>query len=134
MKAVVIHATGGPEQLVLADCPIPCRPRRSAARRGLCRLQLGRQQVGWHLSHPMTYPMVLGFEVSGTVTALGPASRAWRSVTALRYSPTRRRLCREMRRGGVGSDQAAAGRGARRGGGVPDQALTAYTCCSRSTG
>src|SRR5258708_9626518 len=74
MKAVVIHATGGPDQLTLADMPDPvpgagevlidvavagCNWADTQVRQGI-------------YPHPMTYPLVLGFEVSGTVAALGP--------------------------------------------------------------
>jgi NADPH2:quinone reductase len=73
MKAVVIHATGGPEQLVVTDLsdPVPgpgevllavayagCNWADTQVRRGI-------------YPHPMIYPLVLGFEVSGTVAALG---------------------------------------------------------------
>jgi NADPH:quinone reductase-like Zn-dependent oxidoreductase len=73
MKAVVINATGGPEQLTLADMsdPVP----------GLGELLLDVAYAGCNWAdtqvrqgiypHAMTYPMVLGFEVSGTVAALG---------------------------------------------------------------
>ena len=77
MKAVVIHATGGPEQLAWPRCPIRCRARRSADRRRLCGLQLGRHAGPKGIyPHAMTYPMVLGFEVSGTVSRSGRASPA----------------------------------------------------------
>ena len=74
MKAVVIHATGGPEQLVLAEVPDPvpgagevvidvayagCNWADTQVRQGI-------------YPHTMTYPMVLGFEVAGTVSRLGP--------------------------------------------------------------
>jgi NADPH2:quinone reductase len=74
MKAVVIHATGGPEQLVLADRPDPVPGA------GEVLLEVAYAGCNWAdtqvrmgiYPHPMTYPMVLGFEVSGTVAALGP--------------------------------------------------------------
>ena len=73
MKAVVIYATGGPEQLVLADMPDPVPGR------GEVLLDVAYAGCNWAdtqvrmgiYPHPMTYPMVLGFEVSGTVAALG---------------------------------------------------------------
>lgn len=74
MKAVVIHATGGPEQLVLADLPDPVpgpgEVLLDVAYAG-CNWADTQVRVGIY-PHPMTYPMVLGFEVSGTVAALGP--------------------------------------------------------------
>ena len=73
MKAVVIHAKGGPDQLVLADMrdPVPgagevvidvayagCNWADTQVRQGI-------------YPHPMVYPLVMGFEVSGTVSKLG---------------------------------------------------------------
>lgn len=74
MKAVVIHALGGPEQLTLADMPDP------VAGPGEVLLDVAYAGCNWAdtqvrrgiYPHPMTYPMILGFEVSGTVAALGP--------------------------------------------------------------
>jgi D-arabinose 1-dehydrogenase-like Zn-dependent alcohol dehydrogenase len=74
MKAVVIHATGGPEQLVLADLPDPVPGAGEVlidvAYAG-CNWADTQVRMGIY-PHPMTYPMILGFEVSGTVAALGP--------------------------------------------------------------
>ena len=74
MKAVVIHATGGPEQLTLADMPDPVPGRGEVlvdvAYAG-CNWADTQVRMGIY-PHPMTYPMVLGFEVAGTVSALGP--------------------------------------------------------------
>lgn len=73
MKAVVIHATGGPEQLVLVDLPDPVpgpgEVLIDVAYAG-CNWADTQVRMGIY-PHPMTYPMVLGFEVSGTVAALG---------------------------------------------------------------
>lgn len=74
MKAVVIHATGGPEQLTVADVPDP------VAGPGEVLLDVAYAGCNWAdtqvrmgiYPHAMTYPMILGFEVSGTVAALGP--------------------------------------------------------------
>jgi NADPH:quinone reductase len=73
VKAVVIHAIGGPEQLALAELPDPT----PAA--GEVLLDVAYAGCNWAdtqvrqgiYPHAMTYPMVLGFEVSGTVAALG---------------------------------------------------------------
>ena len=73
MKAVVINATGGPEQLTLADMPDPTPGP------GEVLLDVAYAGCNWAdtqvrqgiYPHAMTYPMVLGFEVSGTVAALG---------------------------------------------------------------
>src|SRR5258708_7433765 len=74
MQAVVIHKLGGPEQLTLAEMPDP------VAGPGEVLLDVAYAGCNWAdtqvrtglYPHPMTYPMVLGFEVSGTVAALGP--------------------------------------------------------------
>jgi NADPH2:quinone reductase len=73
MKAVVIHGKGGPEQFVLADMadPVPgagevvidvayagCNWADTQVRQGI-------------YPHPMVYPLVMGFEVSGAVSKLG---------------------------------------------------------------
>jgi NADPH:quinone reductase len=73
MKAVVIHATGGREQLSLAKLPDPVPGP------GEVLLDVAYAGCNWAdtqvrqgiYPHAMTYPMVLGFEVSGTVAALG---------------------------------------------------------------
>ncbi|MDP2330115.1 MAG: zinc-binding dehydrogenase [Reyranella sp.] len=74
MKAVVIHATGGPEQLTVAELPDPVpgsgEVLLDVAYAG-CNWADTQVRLGIY-PHPMTYPMVLGFEVSGTVAALGP--------------------------------------------------------------
>ena len=74
MRAVVIHATGGPEQLVLAEVPDP------APGAGEVAIDVAYAGCNWAdtqvrqgiYPHAMVYPMVLGFEVSGTVSQLGP--------------------------------------------------------------
>ena len=74
MKAVVIHATGGSEQLTLAEMPDPLpgpgEVLLDVAYAG-CNWADTQVRMGIY-PHAMTYPMVLGFEVSGTVAALGP--------------------------------------------------------------
>jgi NADPH2:quinone reductase len=74
MKAVVIHALGGPDQLTLADMPDPVPGAGEVlidvAYAG-CNWADTQVRIGIY-PHPMTYPMVLGFEVSGKVAALGP--------------------------------------------------------------
>jgi NADPH2:quinone reductase len=74
VKAVVINATGGPEQLTLAEMPDPVpgpgEVLLDVAYAG-CNWADTQVRVGIY-PHAMTYPMVLGFEVSGTVAALGP--------------------------------------------------------------
>ena len=73
MKAVVIHALGGPDQLTLAELPDPVpgpgEVLLDVAYAG-CNWADTQVRTGIY-PHAMTYPMVLGFEVSGTVAALG---------------------------------------------------------------
>src|SRR5260370_19776637 len=74
MKAVIIHDTGGPEELTLAEMPEPVSGHGEVlidvAYAG-CNWADTQVRIGIY-PHPMTYPMILGFEVSGTVAALGP--------------------------------------------------------------
>ncbi|MBV8187285.1 MAG: zinc-binding dehydrogenase [Alphaproteobacteria bacterium] len=74
MRAVVIHATGGPEQLTVADVPDPVpgpgEVLLDVAFAG-CNWADTQVRLGIY-PHAMTYPLILGFEVSGTVAALGP--------------------------------------------------------------
>jgi len=74
MKAVVIHALGGPDQLTLAEMPDPVpgvgEVLLDVAYAG-CNWADTQVRMGIY-PHPMTYPMVLGFEVSGMVAARGP--------------------------------------------------------------
>ncbi|MBN9090154.1 MAG: zinc-binding dehydrogenase [Reyranella sp.] len=73
MKAVVIHATGGPEQLGLADLPDPVAgPGEAVIDVAYAGCNWADTQVRQGIyPHAITYPMVLGFEVAGTVSALG---------------------------------------------------------------
>jgi NADPH:quinone reductase len=74
MKAVVIHAPGPPDQLVIADRPEP------SPGPGEVLIDVAYAGCNWAdtqirtgiYPHPFTYPLVLGFEISGTVSKLGP--------------------------------------------------------------
>ena len=74
MKAVVIHAPGGPEQLVIADVPEPMPSPGEAlvdvAFAG-CNWADTQERTGIY-PHPRSYPLVPGIEISGTVSKLGP--------------------------------------------------------------
>lgn len=73
MKAIVIHAPGAPEQLVLADLPEPIP--------GLGEVLVDVAFAGCNWAdtqirtgiypHARSYPLVLGLEISGTVSKLG---------------------------------------------------------------
>lgn len=129
MKAVVIHATGGPEQLTLADMPDPVpgpgEVLLDVAYAG-CNWADTQVRMGIY-PHAMTYPMVLGFEVSGTVSALGPG------VTGVEVGD---KVASFPEKGGayaekcvapaVGLIKLPAGVGLDVGAAFPIQALTAY--------
>jgi NADPH:quinone reductase len=74
MRAVVTHVPGPPDQLVMADVPEP------APGTGEVLIDVAYAGCNWAdtqirtgiYPHPFTYPLVLGFEVSGTVSKLGP--------------------------------------------------------------
>ena len=91
MKAVVIHALGGPDQLTLAEMPDPVpgagEVLLDVAYAG-CNWADTQVRVGIY-PHPMTYPTVLGFEVSERSSPSVPTSRTSRLVIASR--PSRRR-------------------------------------------
>lgn len=129
MKAVVIHATGGPEQLTLADMPDPVpgpgEVLLDVAYAG-CNWADTQVRMGIY-PHPMTYPMVLGFEVAGTVAALGASSSGVKVGDRVATFPEKggayAEKCVASAAGliklpdGVGLDVGAA---------FPIQALTAY--------
>ena len=74
MQAVVIHAPGGPEQLTLAELPHPIAgPGEVLVDVAFAGCNWADTQIRTGLyPHPVTYPLVLGFEIAGTVAALGP--------------------------------------------------------------
>src|SRR6478735_867240 len=73
VKAVVIHAIGGPEQLVLGDMPDPVPgPGEVVIDVAFSGCNWADTQVRQGIyPHPMVYPLVMGFEVAGTVAKLG---------------------------------------------------------------
>jgi NADPH2:quinone reductase len=74
MRAVVIHAPGAPEQLVMADVPEPSPgPGEVLVDVAFAGCNWADTQIRTGIyPHPFTYPLVLGFEISGTVSKLGP--------------------------------------------------------------
>ena len=74
MRAVVINAPGAPEQLVVAEVPEPnIGPGEvlvDVAYAG-CNWADTQERTGIY-PHPRTYPLVLGIEISGRVSKLGP--------------------------------------------------------------
>ena len=76
MKAVVIHAPGAPEQLVIAEVaepnPGPGEVLVDVAYAG-CNWADTQIRTGIY-PHARTYPLVLGLEISGRVSRLGPGA------------------------------------------------------------
>ena len=74
MKAVVIHAPGAPEQLVMADVPEPDPgPGEVLVDVAFAGCNWADTQIRTGIyPHARTYPLVLGLEIAGTVSKLGP--------------------------------------------------------------
>jgi len=81
MRAIQIHAYGGPEQLTLEEKPRP-EPQTGAA---LVRvLAAGVNPIDWKIRsgamqslQPVTFPYTPGIEVAGVVEAVGPGVAAY---------------------------------------------------------
>jgi NADPH:quinone reductase len=73
VKAVVIHAPGAPEQLVMADAPEPePGPGEALVDVAFAGCNWADTQIRTGIyPHARTYPLVLGLEVAGTVAKLG---------------------------------------------------------------
>jgi NADPH:quinone reductase len=73
VKAVVIHAPGAPDQLVMVELPEPIPGRGEVlvdvAFAG-CNWADTQIRIGIY-PHARSYPLVLGLEISGTVSKLG---------------------------------------------------------------
>jgi NADPH:quinone reductase len=80
VKAVVIHAPGAPEQLVMADVPEPDPgPGEVLVDVAFAGCNWADTQIRTGIyPHARTYPLVLGLEIAGTVSKLG------RGVTGVR--------------------------------------------------
>src|ERR1700761_9406106 len=74
VKAVVIHAPGAPEQLVIAEVPEPQPgPGEVLVDVAFAGCNWADTQIRTGIyPHARTYPLVLGLEISGTVAKLGP--------------------------------------------------------------
>jgi NADPH2:quinone reductase len=74
VKAVVIHAPGAPEQLVMADVPEPAPgPGEVLVDVAFAGCNWADTQIRTGIyPHARTYPLVLGLEIAGTVAKLGP--------------------------------------------------------------
>ena len=79
MKAVRIHQYGGPEVLIFEDAP---RPAPGFAEVLIRVHAAGVNPVDWKIRagymkdfHPYTFPLILGWDLSGVVEAIG--ARRW---------------------------------------------------------
>ena len=74
MKAVVIHAPGAPDKLVMADMPEPMPgPGEVLVDVAFAGCNWADTQIRTGIyPHARSYPLVLGLEISGTVSKLGP--------------------------------------------------------------
>lgn len=99
MRAVVINAPGAPEQLVVAEVPEPnIGPGEvlvDVAYAG-CNWADTQERTGIY-PHPRTYPLVLGIEISGRVSKLGP------DVTGVKIGD---RVAAFLERGGAYAEKA----------------------------
>ena len=101
MKAVVIYKPGAPEELVMAEMP---EPSPSA---GEVLIDVAFAGCNWAdaqirtgiYPHPFTYPLVIGFEISGTVSTLGPG------VTGVKIGD---RVATFVEKGGAYAERAVA--------------------------
>ncbi|OFZ99413.1 MAG: quinone oxidoreductase [Betaproteobacteria bacterium RIFCSPLOWO2_02_FULL_62_17] len=75
MKAIRIHENGGPEVLRYEDCELPppaageARVRHTAIAINFSDVNVRRG--GFYIANPQRYPLILGNEAAGVVTALG---------------------------------------------------------------
>ena len=78
MKAIRIHENGGPEVLRYEDCELPppgpgeARVRHSAIAVNFSDVNVRRG--GFYIANPQRYPLIIGNEGAGVVTALGAGS------------------------------------------------------------
>ncbi len=76
MKAVVIHAYGGPDQLKFEELPDPIagpgyvlvRVAATSVNPFDIKLRSGQMKAFW----PLTFPAILGLDVSGVIQGIGP--------------------------------------------------------------
>ena len=99
MKAVVIHAPGAPEQLVMADVPEPDPgPGEVLVDVVFAGCNWADTQIRTGIyPHARTYPLVLGLEIAGTVSKLGPG------VTGVRIGE---RVAAFLEQGGAYAEKA----------------------------
>ena len=78
MKAIRIHENGGHEVLHYEDCELPppaageARVRHTAIAVNFSDVNVRRG--GFYIANPQRYPLIIGNEAAGVVTALGPGA------------------------------------------------------------
>ena len=77
MRAVVLRAAGGPEQLVLEQVATPA-PRDGEALVRVHAAALTRDELEWPVDR---LPAIPSYELSGSWSPSGPASTTWPSGT-----------------------------------------------------
>jgi NADPH:quinone reductase-like Zn-dependent oxidoreductase len=75
MKAIVIHAYGGPEELKIEDCPDPALAPGEVlvkvAATSINPIDLKIRSGAVRALFPLTFPAILGLDVSGIVAGIG---------------------------------------------------------------
>ncbi len=129
MKAIIVKAPGGHDQLAIVDRPDPAPgPGEIVVDVAYAGLNWADTQIRMGIyPHPFTYPLVPGFEISGTVAALGFGTKGFKVGD---------RVCGFVERGGGYAQKCAAPAnvmiplpdkiGFDTGAAFPIQALTAY--------
>ena len=84
MRAIRMHDYGGPEVLRLDEVPVPepaagqVRSSRPCDWGESVRVEISRRPHAWpHRRHPAIHP---GYDAAGTITDVGAACRAGKSV------------------------------------------------------
>lgn len=89
MKAIRIHENGGPEVLRWEDCALPppgpgeVRLRHTAIALNFSDVNVRRG--GFYIAEPLKFPVILGNEAAGVVTALGADVRGFEPGDRVAY-------------------------------------------------
>jgi NADPH2:quinone reductase len=93
MKAIRIHAHGGPDALVAEDIDIaPPGPGEARVRHTAIALNFSDINVrrgGFYQKEPMPMPLIPGNEAAGVVTMLGPGVSEWKLGDRVAYAGMR---------------------------------------------
>lgn len=90
MKAIRVHAHGGPEALVAEDIDLPppgpgeARVRHTAIALNFSDINVRRG--GFYQKEPMPMPLIPGNEAAGVVTMLGPGVSEWKIGDRVAYA------------------------------------------------